>query len=109
MQNAEAEVECCLCLCCRQTGAGRHGSRQLDAALAVAEQIKRPILRMPNKEEVAALDRLILEVASPRTKRLLQDYKLQSKVRCMLVASLCTYHKKVARGCRACYLANNKV
>lgn len=74
--------------CCRQTGAGRKGSRQLDAALAVAESIKRPILRMPNKEEVAAMDRLIMEVASPRTKRILQDYKQQSKVRLRAVCSL---------------------
>lgn len=71
--------QCCWCPH-RQTGAGRQGSRQLDAALAVAEHIKRPILRMPNKEEVAAMDRLIEEVASPRTKRLLHDYKQQSRV-----------------------------
>ena len=35
---------------------------------------------MPNKEEVAAMDRLIMEVASPRTRRTLNDYKQQSKV-----------------------------
>lgn len=53
---------------------------QLDAALAVAEQLRRPILRMPDKEELAAMDRLIMEVASPRTKRLLADYRSDNKV-----------------------------
>ena len=53
---------------------------QLDAALAVAEQLKRPILRMPDKEELAAMDRLVMEVASPRTKRLLTDYRNDNKV-----------------------------
>ena len=66
---------------CRQAGVGRRGSRQLDAALKVAEQLKRPILRMPDKEELAAMDRLIMEVASPRTKRTLTDYRNENKVR----------------------------
>ena len=64
----------------RQSGAGTRSSRQLDTALLVAEQLKRPILRMPNKEEVAAMDKLIAEVASPRTKRVLADYKQEGKV-----------------------------
>lgn len=67
-------------LLCRQSGAGTRSRRQLDTALLVAEQLKRPILRMPNKEEVAAMDRLISEVASPRTRRLLADYKQEGKV-----------------------------
>ena len=65
----------------RQSGVGTRSSRQLDTALLVAEQLKRPILRMPNKEEVAAMDKLIAEVASPRTKRVLADYKQEGKVR----------------------------
>jgi len=67
----------------RQSGVGTRSSRQLDSALLVAEQLKRPILRMPNKEEVAAMDKLIAEVASPRTKRVLADYKQEGKV-CIL-------------------------
>ena len=67
----------------RQSGVGTRGTRQLDTALLVAEQLKRPILRMPNKEEVAAMDKLIAEVASPRTKRVLADYKQEGKV-CIL-------------------------
>ena len=46
----------------------------------MAEQLKRPILRMPDKEELAAMDRLIMEVASPRTKRALSDYHSDNKV-----------------------------
>lgn len=65
---------------CRQSGIGTRGSRQLDTALEVAEQLKRPILRMPDKEELAAMDRLIMEVASPRTKRALSDYHSDNKV-----------------------------
>ena len=65
---------------CRQSGFGTRGSRQLDAALEVAEQLKRPILRMPDKEELAAMDRLVMEVASPRTKRALSDYHSNNKV-----------------------------
>ncbi len=71
----------------RQSGVGTRGSRQLDTALLVAEQLKRPILRMPNKEEVAAMDKLIAEVASPRTKRVLADYKQEGKV-CILHMNL---------------------
>jgi len=66
---------------------GTRSSRQLDTALLVAEQLKRPILRMPNKEEVAAMDKLIAEVASPRTKRVLADYKQEGKV-CILHVNL---------------------
>lgn len=47
----------------------------------MAEQLKRPILRMPDKEELAAMDRLIMEVASPRTKRTLTDYRNDNKVK----------------------------
>ena len=65
---------------CRQSGFGTQGSKQLDAALMVAEQLRRPILRMPDKEELAAMDRLVMEVASPRTKRLLNDYCNENKV-----------------------------
>lgn len=36
---------------------------------------------MPDKEELAAMDRLIMEVASPRTKRTLIDYHNDNKVR----------------------------
>ncbi|KAL0018632.1 hypothetical protein WJX77_009530 [Trebouxia sp. C0004] len=64
----------------KQSGVGTRSSRQLDTALLVAEQLKRPILRMPNKEEVAAMDKLIAEVASPRTKRVLADYKQEGKL-----------------------------
>lgn len=85
---------------CRQAGVGTRGSRQLDAALKVAEQLKRPILRMPDKEELAAMDRLVMEVASPRTKRTLIDYRNDNKVRgarCEVVRS------KLCKG--TCFLA----
>ncbi len=50
------------------------------------------MLRMPNKEEVAAMDRLITEVASPRTKRLLADYRQESKVRMSLFTRVTSGH-----------------
>ncbi len=74
---------------------GTRSSRQLDTALLVAEQLKRPILRMPNKEEVAAMDKLIAEVASPRTKRVLADYKQEGKV-CILHMDLTSVPHAVA-------------
>lgn len=40
----------------------------------------RPLLRMPSQKETALTDALIMEYASPRTRRLLTDYQKQAQV-----------------------------
>ncbi len=51
----------------------------------VLRRLGRPPLKMPSSTEDSLIDELVMKVASPRTKDLLQDYAEQYKV-----CSLCT-------------------
>ncbi|KAK9867091.1 hypothetical protein WJX84_006946 [Apatococcus fuscideae] len=50
-----------------------------DVAMDFAARLGRPILRVPDQEQVSMFDTLVESVASPRTRKLLQEYQHLAK------------------------------
>lgn len=49
-------------------------------AAEVLRRLGRPLVKPPTPRESSLLDELVMEVASPRTKDLLEDYAEQHRV-----------------------------
>ena len=54
-----------------------------------AARLGRPILRVPDQEQVSMFDTLVESVASPRTRKLLQEYQHLAKVWLVLLPLTC--------------------
>ena len=50
-----------------------------DAAATFARRLGRPIASLPTKAEVSLVDDLIMEVASPRTRKVLETYHTHAR------------------------------
>ena len=62
--------------CCRE----RPRLTESDVAMDFAARLGRPILRIPDQEQVSMFDTLVESVASPRTRKLLQEYQHLAQV-----------------------------
>ena len=84
-----------VCGCCRE----RPKLTESDVAMDFAARLGRPILRVPDQEQVSMFDTLVESIASPRTRKLLQEYQHLAKV-CMMMAALAVAAGRFADLCR---------